>query len=376
MTRFVALCLAVTAIAMTVVIVLAVLAGPESPPRFTTVSSAIEEGAEVLAADQEGAVTLTANGRIRGFARSGAKLWERKFDRYEPNKRVLLPARATCVLKCPAALLELPTGYEGVGGADPAGAMSRTLSNDGMGLLAVAAPNELFGRAPVNNGSTLRTVFTTDIDQPTAPTVRNVDIAGPGYIGLALDGGRAVVGSLASDPDEKPARIQAIEGSNGEWGAVGPAIPDIESANACITADGAKIAIASDRLRVGEFGAKPDRVIGPAISRGTCTIDDSGVSAVMVARDPTDGLFAARYDFRGRELWRAELGPVRVINDSDAKFFVVRNESTELTSVYDVVDGKRVLDEELPPNLFAADDGALVVADRSGNPTWISVQSP
>lgn len=376
MTKFVVACLTVTVVAIVGVVAMVVVSGPERPPRFTTISTAIEEGAEVLAADKYGAVTLTANGRVRGFSRNGEKLWERKFDRYEPNKRVLLGARATCSLKCPAALLELPTGYEGVGGADPAGALSRALSNDDMRVLAAAAPNELFGRAPANNGSTLRTVFANDINQPTAPTVKNVDVVGPGYVGIAADGGRGVVGTLVSDPDDKPARIQAIEGKNGDWKPVGPAIPDIESANACISADGSRIAIASDRLRAGRFGSTPDQTFGPAISRGSCSIDDRGVSAVMLPRDPTGGLIAARYDFDGRELWRRELGAVRVVSDSDTKFFVVRNESTRMTSVFDVIDGRRVLDEELPANLYAADDGSVVVADRSGTPTWVSAQSP
>ena len=328
MTRFVVVCLCVTAVAMIAVVAMVVVAGPERPPRFTTISSAIEQGAEVLDADENGAVTMTANGRIRGFTRNGEQLWERKFDRYEPNKRVLLEARATCTVECPAALLELPTGYEGVGGADPAGAMSRALSNDDMRLLAASAPNELFARAPANNGSTLRTVFANDLAQPTSPTVKNVGVLGPGYVGIAAGGGHGVVGSLISDPDDKPARIQAIEGEAGSWKPVGPAIPDIESANACISADGERIAVVSDRLRVGEFGERLDQTFGPAISRGTCTIDDEGVSAVMLPRDPANGLIAARYDFKGRELWNRELGPVRVISDSDAKNFVVRNEPT------------------------------------------------
>lgn len=376
MTKFVVACLSVTAVAIVAVVAMVVVSGPENPPRFTTISSAIEQGAEVLDADENGAVTMTANGTVRGFSRNGEQLWERKFDRYEPNKRVLLEARATCTVECPAALLELPTGYEGVGGADPAGAMSRALSNDDMRLLAAASPNELFARAPANNGSTLRTILANDLAQPTAPTVKNVGVLGPGYVGIAAGGGRGVVGSLTTDPDDKPARIQAIEDEAGNWRPVGPAIPDIESANACISADGERIAVVSDRLRVGEFGEELNQTFGPAITRGTCSIDDEGVSAVMLPRDPLNGLIAARYDFKGRELWNRELGPVRVINDSDAKNFVVRSEPTQMTYVYDVVEGRRLFDNELPPNLFASDDGSLVTADRSGEPTWVSVRSP
>lgn len=376
MTKFIVACIAVTVVGIVAVAGIVVISGPERPPRFTTISSAIEEGAEVLAADKDGAVTMTANGRIRGFSRAGEKLWERKFDRYEPNKRVLLEARATCAVKCPAALLELPTGYEGAGGADPAGSLSRALSNGDMQLLAAAAPAELFARAPTNNGSTLRTIFTTDLNQPTAPTEQNVGVAGPGYVSVAAGGGRGVVGSLVSDPAGKPARIQAIEGSAGDWNPVGPAIPDIESANACISADGSRIAIASDRLRAGEFGSKPDRTYGPALSRGSCTIDGSGLSALMLPRGAASGLIAARYDFDGRQLWRRELGAVRVISDADAKYFVVREESTSVTSVLDVVNGRKVFEAELPPNLFAADDGSLVTANRSGTPTWVSARSP
>lgn len=371
MTRLVAGCVAATAVLLVAVTLLLVMSESERPPRFTTLSDAIENGAEVLDADSSGAVTLTANGKVRGYSREGAQLWERSFKRYEPNKRTLLGARATCVVRCPSALIELPSGYEGVGGADAAGSLARTLTADGMSLLAVIDANSLFASSPTPNGTTLRTLTATDPSRPSAPTLENVGIPGPGYVGLARDIDRAVVGSIGGDPPAGAARVRAIGLDGKSWRTEGPAIPEVESANTCISPDGRWIGIASTGIFVARFGQRPGRRLGSAIARGTCAIDTRGISVVAQASETSAAVIALRYSHRGQLIWRRQLGPVKILSDADAINFVARSDATGTTTVLDAASGKVLLERNLSANLFAADDGALVSADRAGRPTWI-----
>lgn len=373
MTKLVVGCIAVTAALVAVVLLLLVTSEPEQPPRFTTLSDAIENGAEVLAADSSGAVTLTANGKVRGFTRDGAQMWERRFERFEPNKRALLGARANCVVRCPSALIELPSGYEGVGGADPAGSLARTLTTENMSLLGVIDANSLFASSGTANGTTLRTVTATDPSRPSAPTLENVGIPGPGYVGIARELDRAVVGSIGGDPPAGAARVRAVGLDAGSWKTEGPAIPEVESANICISPDGRWIGIASTGVFVARFGARPGARLGPRIARGTCSIDTRGISSVVQVSETASEVVAQRYSHRGKLVWRRQLGAVKILSDADAINFVARTDASGATTVVDAVSGEVLLERELPPNLFAADDGSLVTADRSGRPTWIEI---
>lgn len=373
MTKLVVGCIAVTAALVVAVMLLLVMSEPEQPPRFTTLSDAIENGAEVLAADSAGAVTLTANGKVRGFSRDGAQLWERSYKRFEPNKRALLGARATCVVSCPSALIELPSGYEGVGGADPAGSLARTLTTENMSLLGVIDTNSLFASAETANGTTLRTVTATDPSRPSAPTLDNVGIPGPGYVGIAREVDRGVVGSIGGDPPSGAARVRAIDITAGSWTTEGPAIPEVESANICISPDGRWIGIASTGVFVARFGSRPGPRLGPRIARGTCAVDTNGISSAVQQSDTASEVVAQRYSHRGKLVWRRQLGAVKILSDADAINFVARSDASGATTVLDAITGEVLLERKLPQNLFAADDGSLVTADRSGRPSWIKL---
>lgn len=373
MTKLVLGCVVVSVVLIAAVTILLVDAGPEEPPRFSTISSAIEDGAEILDADKHGAITLTANGNVRGYTRDGLLVWERSFDRYEPNRRALLAASASCVARCPAAFLNLSSGYEGVGGADPAGSISRALSEGEMSLLAVIDSESVFASASTATGTTLRTITSTDPDRPSAPTLENVGIPGPGYVGIARDVDRAVVGAIGGDPPDGAARVRAISGERGGWTTAGAAIPEIESANACISPDGRWIGIASTRIRIARFGERAGDKIGAGISRGTCAIDDRGISAVVQNREGPGDVIALRYSHRGKTLWRRKLGRVRIVSDADAVNFVARSDGSELTTVIDATTGKLLLEQKLRANVFAADDGALVTANRAGFPAWVDL---
>lgn len=371
MTKLVIACAAVTAVLVVAVLFLLVMSEPEQPPRFTTISSAIEDGAEILAADNFGAITLTANGKVRGFTRDAELVWERSYERYEPNKRALLGARATCIERCPAALLTLPSGYEGVGGADPDGSLARTLTNEQMSLLAVIDPASVFASAETATGTTLRTITSTDAGRPSAPTVENVGIPGPGYVGIAREIDRAVVGAIGGDPPEGAARVRAISSERGRWTTAGAAIPEVESANMCISPDGRWIGIASTGIHVARFGERPGERLGPGIARGTCSIDTRGISAVVQSGPAEGNVVALRYSHRGKLVWRRNLGGVRIVSNADAVNFVARSEASGLTTVINASSGKLLLERKLRANLFASDDGALVTANRAGQPTWI-----
>lgn len=371
MTKLVFACVVVSAALVVAVMFLLVVSEPEQPPRFSTLSSAIEDGAEILDADENGAITMTANGNVRGVSRDGAVVWERSFERYEPNKRDLIGARATCVEKCPAALLDLPSGYEGVGGADPAGSIARALTDGDMSLLAAVDSTTVFAAAPTATGTTLRTIIATDPERPSAPTLENVGIPGPGYVGIAPTTDRAVVGAIGGDPPAGAARVRAISGERGKWTTAGESVREIESANICISSDGKWIGIVSTGIRVARFGEEPGEQLGSAIERGTCTIDARGISAVVQASENQGDVVGLRYSRQGKLVWRRALGRVRVVNDADAVNFVARADGSEQTTVLEASSGKLLLEQKLRANVFASDDGALVTANRAGVPTWI-----
>lgn len=375
MKRLLAVCAVISVVALVGLVIGLVLSEEEQAPRFTTITEAIEDDAAILDADRHGAITLTANGRVRGFNRSGEKLWERRFSRYEPNNRVLLDARATCVERCPQAFVRLPTGYESLGGIDRSRSLARAMTDGEMQLLAAISTAAVFVAAPTETGTALRTLTAMDTQRPSAPTERSIPIAGPGYVGVAANADRAVVGSIGGDPPGGAARISSLQASAGVWKLAGRPIPEVESANACISADGKMTAIASTRVRVAAFGRAPSMTLGRRISRGTCSIDSRGVTVAIISSDRDDDVTAVRYAFDGRQIWKRDLGNVRLLSDADAANLVVRSATSGVVTVLDGTSGEKLLEEPLGENTFAADDGALVTADRKGRPTWVDVPS-
>ncbi len=375
MNRLLAVCAVFSAVALVGLVLGLVLSDEERAPRFTTITDAIENDAEILDADRHGAITLTANGRVRGFNRSGEELWERRFDRYEPNNRVLLDARAICVERCPQAFVRLPTGYSSLGGIDRAQSLARAMTDGEMQLLTAISTSAVFVAAPTETGTALRTLTATDTQRPSAPTERSIPIAGPGYVGVAAKASRAVVGSIGGDPPSGAARISWLQATGDVWKSSGRSIPEIESANACISADGKLTAIASTRVRVARFGRPPSITLGSRISRGTCSIDSRGVTVAIISSDQDDEVTAVRYAFDGKQIWRRDLGNARLLSDADAANLVVRSAASGIVTVVDGTSGKTLVEEPLGENTFAADDGALITADRKGRPTWVNVPS-
>jgi hypothetical protein len=374
MIKFLYGCAAFTVIAAVFAIVSAISGGPATNPRYSAVTESIDQGAAILAADKYGAITLTANGNLRGFERSGKLVWERSFDRYDNPSGVAQGATAICADKCPSAMLKLPNGYVGVGGADPSGSVARALTASDLKLIATYGDRSVFADQPEQSSSVLQ--FMTGAGRvPIAPTVRKIPIPAVAYMSIPPGTDRAVIGSVGDDPPKAAVRLRSLQRVGVTWKQVGPSIAGIASTNACIAADGQHIGWVADRIYFAKFGESSSVPHGPPATSGNCTIDSEGITAVLVPVNQKIGVRLVRFTLDGRELWNHRLGGVDVLSGGDAVNVVVRVQAGYRVSVINARSGLVVYTTDQPDKPYAADDGSLVQAIRKGTPSWLPVPS-
>lgn len=374
MIKFLYVCGAFTVVAAVFAIGSTISGSSANNPRYSAVTDSIDEGAQILAADKYGAITLTANGNLRGFNRSGKQIWKRSFDRYDNPSNVAVGATAICAAKCPSAIVKLPSGYVGVGGADVSGSIARTLTSSDLKLITTYGDNSLFADRPEQSSSILQFLAGAG-KTSTAPTARKIDIPGVAYIGVPPGSNRAIVGSVGDNPPKEAVQLRSLQRDGMTWKQVGPAIPGIASTNPCIAADGKNIGWVGDRIHFAKFGGASRKPYGPAATSGTCTIDSTGITAVLVPVEQTLGVRLIRFTLYGKELWNHKLGRVDVLSNADAKNVVVRIQAGYRVTSINAKTGRVIYETDQPEKPYVADDGSLVQANRKGTPTWLPVPS-
>lgn len=383
MTRFIKGCIAFSLIALVVVIVLAINEDEPSFVRYAYVNQSINQGADVLAADSNGAITQTATGAVLGFEQgSDQPTWQQSFERFDHTTNSIRSASAQCSFACPSAMLTLPDKTIGVGQMDPTGSLARALGNGDSSLVKVIDANAMFVNGKRANTTGLFTMR-SDPNAPGPPTSIFTGLRGASYVGLAWNGQAAVVGVAGSDNDGDALRLRTLVHSEDRWQVGDINLSLSKDANACISKDGHKGAAVDRRLRVFGLTAPSTRDVaaavrsfGPRVASGTCTIDDDGsVTLLFNPLDEGDAIVATRFDPSGRQLWSNTYRRAKLLTKADSLFYAIRD-TTGRMRAFDIATGKLLLDNQLdgvPPSGHGLGFGrdAIVLANRKGEPTWL-----
>jgi hypothetical protein len=356
-------CLAFTAIALVVIIITARdergSHGFNDPMAYALIG-----GADVLAADRNGAITQTGNGVVRGFNAGGEKVWETTFDRFagsaaQPGVTNVPDAAASCAGDCPAAAVTLPEGVKTFGGMDPGSELERTVAGLNLNVLAAFAPNAILA-------SDLSTVPDSQLHWIAGNSDKSLDVFDPSYAGVDGDGDRAIIGAAKG----LDGRLYPIKRSGDTWVVAGPEIRQHALRNACISRDGNWVGSAGERIEVRRFGGENVTTVGPPVVTGNCTIDSSGITAVYGVPDSESIIRVTRFTLDGRVIWKKSLGANKLVSHADASSIVVRGGANGTTTAIDARTGEQTFQHALPDEPYVATDGSIVTADRHGNPIW------
>jgi hypothetical protein len=369
--KLVITCLSTSAVALTALLI--ATAGQSSSFRGTTAEmlATYSEPARVLTADAKGAITQTGNGVVAGYLRGqNAPSWKVKFDRFPPEQTAqeLTPddAKAWCVGRCPAALVEIRGSYsqQSAGAERLAGTLTGLGPNYRLLDLidrsrALVAP--LAGTAAA--GENLRLVSGSRIEQLPA--------RGPSVAYADERGYRVAAGSA----EGKVGTLSRMTRAGGRWRSVGAAVVEPNLQNICISSDGRWTGAISRRIQLMAFLGGSPVLAGNPVSGGICRADARGFTAVVNPADRSGRLAAARYTHDGRRLWARSLGSQRLISPTGSPLIVTETTHQPLTlAAFDAVDGSPRLRRPIQSRPYVGEDGSIVTADRSGLPVWISLQ--
>lgn len=383
MTRFIKGCIAFSLVALVVVIVLAINEDEPSFIRYAYVNESINQGAEVLAADADGAVTQTATGAVLGFEQGSADpVWKQSFEPFDNTTNSIRSASAQCSYACPSAMVTLPDKTIGVGQMDPTGSLARALGNGDSTLVKVVDNTSIFVNDTRANTTGLF-AMKSDEQSPGPPTSLFTGLRGASYVGLAQNARAAVVGVAGSDNDGDALRLRTLLREDRAWTTGNINLSLSKDANACISGEGRFAAAVDRRLRVfplqrsntQDITVEP-QTVGPRVASGTCTIDDYG--SVTLLYNPiggTDAIEAVRFSATGRQLWSFSYPQAKLLTKADSYFYAIREVNGTLRA-FDIKTGRQILEDPLtgvPPSGHGLGFGrdAIVRANRKGEPTWL-----
>lgn len=359
-------CLAFSVVALVIIFVSA--AGDGQPFRGMTKSmaDAVSQGATILAADRNGAVSQTGNGRIAGYKRgSDERVWSESFSRFEegpenPYGAGSIDATASCAIECPSAIVELLGEFTAYGNASPslAGALT-SLRQGAEGLLAVPTRENAFVRASVSEADAPQLLWVDGGDATgasvTNPSAVEVDAAAEHAVAGAVKGERGALSRLTR--------------RGNKWSLAGKSLFEAGLKNACISADGDWVGSVGARIHRFAFDAASDNVLGPEVATGTCTVDAEGITVPFTtAADP--GLQVTRFSEDEKPVWSRRLGAQRLLSKGGSPYVVSQSADGNVT-VLDAVTGKELLTRAVVGAPFVGRDGSVVIADREGQPEWL-----
>lgn len=357
-------CLAFSAIALTLLVVAAVDQG--EPFRGTTnaMSHAIGQNAQVLSADASGAVTQTGNGHVTGYRADGSRTWRFSFNPFKagptnPYGAGSIDALANCAGACPSAITELLGAYSAHGGAsNELAATLNELTREGASLLRVVDRARAFSKS--SDSDSPSQLLSTD-----GASTAKLPIAGPTVVELSGDRARALVGSAIG----QRGAITRLEARGRRWGVRGPSIKQRGLMNSCISDDGQWVGMVAGRASRRSFDGGTRVAFGPRIASGKCSVDAQGTTLSFTQLGRPE-LLAARYDADGREVWRHDLGAMRLLSNSGSPYVVAQSSDGNVVAL-DAVTGRERFRHHVNGEPFVAGDGSIVTADRSGSPTWL-----
>ncbi len=360
-------CLAFSLIAGVIIFVLAVEQGRNFRGMTKTMGDAISQGATILDADKNGAVTQTGNGRVRGYGRDGSSRWESKVDRFaegpsNPFGAGSNDASAWCTENCPEALVEFDRDFTAFGGADPA--LARALGDRAAkpdDILGFAGAKTVFLRKLIEGFAQPRLIV-TEVGKSDAV----LDVINPSEIQPERARDRVVSGSSAG----KVGTLNQIVRKDGAWRVEGRSISEAGLKNVCVSENDAWVGAVTTRISRFASGAKPRSSFGPPITTGTCMVDQRGITAIYTTSAEPSKLQAARYAANGRRLWLHDFGAQRLLSPAGSPNIVTQAADGIVTAL-DSVSGRTIFAREVAGRPFVGKDGSIVIANRQGDPQWL-----
>lgn len=359
-------CLAFSAIALVIIFVSAANQGPPFRGMTKSMADAVSQGATILAADRNGAVTQSGNGRIAGFDRgSDERVWSTSFSRFEegpanPYGAGSIDATASCAIECPSAIVELLGRYSARGAASPELAATLTdLAQGAEGLLAIPTRENAFVRAQL-----------TDADVPqllwvASGNATGVSVQNPSAVEVDSAARHAVAGAAKGSRGT----LSRIERSGNRWKVSGRSILKTGLKNMCISPDGEWVGSVGTRIHRFAFDARDATVVGPEVATGTCTVDSAGITVPFTtATDAT--LQVTRFSATGRPLWSRKLGAQRLLSKGGSPYIVSQAANGDVTAL-DAVTGRVLLTRTVVGAPYVGRDGSVVIGDREGHPEWL-----
>lgn len=366
MLRLVKSALAFSAVALIVLIVGAKLQDHGYHGATPAMAEALTDDALVLAADRHGAVTQTGNGVVSGWRRGQqTPLWRMQFKpfdavgaefwSFEPDH-----AEAWCAGQCPAALVAVGGETSAHGGAAPALATTlREILEHRGSVFALPQRDTLLASRPPDG-----LVLIED--------TRSEELGVTGSSTAAADSDLRRV--ISGAPEGTTGVLARLQQTRGGWRRALPDVREELLGNICISADGRLVGTVSTRIKLFSFDG-PGRALGPALKGGTCRTDAEGITAVVNPLAAPQTVVALRFDKQGRELWRHDFGARRLISPGSSPLIVVTTPQN-FVSVRDAASGRLLFERALGSTPTVTGDGALVSADRSGEPRWLTADGP
>lgn len=369
MLKLVYACLAFSFIALVALVIAAT--GPNHSFRGTTkpMFDALTQGATILAADRNGAVTQTGNGRVAGYKRGAqGDEWTLKFDPFgltsdDPWGDDVIGASAWCAGGCPAALVLVGDRFSARGGADPALAQAFNAKGaSGLQVLAVTARDTAFGHIGTQQNTA------APLLRFKGSLVTTLPARAPSVVMVDDDGGRLAAGS----PNGAIGTLTRLERVGGKWVHATPNVDEPNLRNLCISHDGRWVgAISAQTLLMG-FGDYAPLATGNPVAGGTCTADSAGFTAVVNPAARATSVAAARYTHDGRRVWARTFGSQRLLSPTGSPLIVTSTSGGDVTAI-DAVSGKVEMQKQLATQPFVTSDGAIITAGRDGVPVWLYV---
>lgn len=362
-------CLAFSLIAGVIIFVLAVEQGRSFRGMTKTMGDAISQGATILDADRNGAVTQTGNGRVKGYGRDGNSRWETKVDRFaegpsNPFGAGSNDASAWCNETCPAAIVEFEGDFNAFGGADQELAKALEYNN--------AKPEDVLGFAGAQTVFLRKLVEGLEQPRLVVSQVGKSDavlgVINPSEIQPDRARERVVSGSAAG----KIGSLNQIVRGGGVWRIDGRSISEAGLKNVCVSDDDAWVGAVTTRISRFASGATPRRSFGPPITTGTCTVDQQGITAIYTTVADPNRLQAARYSASGRRVWLHDFGAKRLLSPAGSPEVVAQAADGTVTAL-DAVTGRTTFNRAVVGQPFVGNDGSIVMANRQGEPEWLHV---
>lgn len=361
-------CLAFSLVACVILFVAAGKKGQGFHGMTNAMGQSIDGGATILDADASGAITQTGNGNVVAYRRNGEKAWSTKVDRFKespsnPYGAGVNNATAWCVTSCPTALVAFDNKYSAFDGVSAALVTElNALSPKPEDVMALSGRDTAFLRFfPPGNAKPQIYVST-----PGKPRTLLVGVSNPSEVQPDQPRGRAVIGSV-SGRDGVLAEAAYLQGA---WQVTNRSIKEIGLKNVCVSDDEEWIGAVFNRVSRSAFGGRAGAALGPTITSGTCSVDDSGLTAVYTPKSNPNIVEAARYSAGGRTVWRHELGAQRLLSHAGSPLVVTQAANGTVTAI-DATTGRTTYTEVIADEPFVGEDGSIVTANRKGEPKWL-----